>query len=289
MSKSISMPQYFAVGEVFLSAFYTEGKVFLFEQVACHPNGEAEEIRCPIEIPSNSFYCTDADVNDQFEFTRRPKILSLNHDNPVTEVLTVADTSPIRFICTRYILTHTNDITEDYDFRDDFLSRPSPEGRIITGYLGEGEEILIPESLYGDPVVRVELDDLSLTPEITTLIISSGVKEMSLSFRDAYSVQRIELPENGLFTAPPDDLRYTSWYRRQPCAPILLGGYYCGTPGGGAGSEILMLPEGTVGVIPGADFNAYWHKIILPDTLHYIGDYAFSNCPCLTELQLPAT
>lgn len=205
------------------------------------------------------------------------------------EVLTVLSEEPLLIECIRYTLTSPNDIMTDYDFRENLLSHRCKEGCIIDGYVGDEDEILIPATLYGEPVVRVNLDDLSLNETHTALIISEGVKEISVSFGDCRYLNHLVIPESARFITPPESIQYTEWYRKQPDAPIYLGGYYCGTPGGGSGKDTLTIPDGVIGIAPSVDFNAYWHRIEIPDSVLFIGEYAFARCPCLEEVKLPVS
>jgi len=287
MSRFVSFDRHFAVGELFHSGLYCNGSVFLFEQCACNDAESHDEPGVHVSLPSNSYVCAAADRCDDFQFISTESVFLMDRSNTCMEVLTVLSSEPLRFECIRYILTSPHDIMTDYDFREDFLSHRTSDGVVIDGYVGDEDEVLVPSSLYGEPVLRVELDDLSLTESTTAVIISEGIKELRLDFEDARYLRRLTLPKSGRFISPPEHIRFTQWYQELPDEPVYLGGYYCGTPGGGSGHEALIIPEGIVGVAPCADFNAYWRKIELPDSIDFIGEYAFARCPCLEELKLP--
>ena len=177
---------------------------------------------------------------------------------------------------------------EHYAPEDDFLCHLEGNAMVIDGYVGDPAQILIPAVLSGHPVCRVLLGDGFLPDMCETLLVSEGVRELDVRFDDNYRLRRLEVPDSVKLLSPPDKLAFTRWFRDQPRQPVYLCGWYCGTPGGGAGRNTeLVIRDGTLGIAGVADFRCYWGRVHIPDSVTCIGDCAFAFAPCLEEVRLP--
>lgn len=166
---------------------------------------------------------------------------------------------------------------------------PVDGGLCINGYSGDPEVLTVPPAIGGLPVLRLCLDCAALTGDCRTLVIPEGIEEVSLDLSAARGLKRLVFPSSAHLIASPIGLDKTPWFRSHGPKAVYLGGYYCGTPGGGCGTGTeLVIRPGTAAVAYGADFHCFWRSIVMPDSVKTIGQLAFGDARCLEKLRLPA-
>ena len=265
--------------EDFGDAIVCEGRVFPRETVEHSVNTAPGQCWGNyIDVPAGAFV--------DGEYSERPVQLCIDDVGQSHTVTIVESLDPLRI---RTILHRGVDADGEkepkvctlglcWQFGEDYAD--------VVGLLGSSTELLIPAEYMGLPVRRVCLSDDGLD-ELETLIISPGVKELSIDFYDSYGLSRLEIPDDICLLSPLDYISNTAWFRSRRPEPVYVAGCYCGTPGGGSGGvRSLTIPEGISSVAAGADFHSYWHSIKTPESLRSIGRLAFATCYCLEELNI---
>ncbi len=116
---------------------------------------------------------------------------------------------------------------------------------------------------------------------ITDIVIPEGVTKIgNRAFALCAKLENISIPSTLKYVDAYAFYR-TPWYENQPHDQVIVGdGAYIGYKG----NEIdISIPEGTK-TIAGAVFmnKTKIQKITLPESIEWIGDYAFKNCRSLT-------
>ena len=162
-------------------------------------------------------------------------------------------------------------------------------GICIDGYVGMSNTLAVPAAIGEKAVFRLYLDETSLTENCRALLIPEGIREVHLNLESAPGLQRLEFPATARLTASPRGIDRTEWFRFSKKEPVYLGGYYCGTPGGGCGENgRLVIADGTVAIAYGADFHCFWKSITMPDSVKDIDQLSFGDARCLEQLHLPS-
>lgn len=241
-----------------------------------------------ISVPAGSYTRTSQLLNKDPEYNEIPWEFTLDDPGMYLSVIRVVGTDPLQLECVEYITVEEGDDPVYRSLEEELHWHMEKDGICIGGCREDLETILIPAKIGGRPVVRVRLGKDSLTGYCRSLIISEGVTEASLDFGNAPGMKRLDFPASARLLSSPCDIAQTRWFHSKGAVPVYLGGYYCGTPGGGAGGETeLVIAEGTVAVADGADFHCYWQRIVVPDSVRTIGRSAFADARCLEELSLP--
>lgn len=155
----------------------------------------------------------------------------------------------------------------------------------ITGVRHYCERLHIPARLEGLPVVNVFLSYSHQISHLRELTVEEGVRKLDFSFSMG-ELKKIEIPASVKLVRPPNEIRYSGWYKNQPNGPVYFQNYYCGTKGKPE-SDTLILREGTVGVIQWADYQQSWRKIVFPASFTYIADSGFSDDFTLEKIEFP--
>lgn len=224
----------------------------------------------------------------EFRYSSRTRAFRLDAPDLRLCVVRVLGTSPLELDCREFRTVLEGDSYSESSPEDE-LGRREADGGLCIDSCGWAGAVLIPAELDGKPVRRLSLGPDSLASGCRALIISEGIAEVSLDFANAKELTRLDFPGSARLVSSPTGIQQTNWFRRRPWGePVYLGGWYCGTPGGGAGGEgVLKLREGTRGVAREADFHSWWRSISIPDSVEYIGGCAFASSCCLEELRLP--
>lgn len=242
-----------------------------------------------VSVPAGSYTSTFGCSSRDPEYSEEPRQYVLDDPGMYLSVIRVLQTDPLQLECIEYVVLEEGDDPVPLSPEKELLCRTEDGGVCIDGCREDLETILIPAAIGGQPVVRLDLGKDALTGNCRALIISEGVQEVSLDLENARRLSRLEFPASARLISSPRGISGTNWFRRRNNEPVYLGGYYCGTPGGGCGGKTeLVIADGTVAVAEGADFHCYWHRIVMPDSVRTIGRCAFSDARCLEELRLPA-
>lgn len=136
------------------------------------------------------------------------------------------------------------------------------DGIIVTNYIGESIRVRIPDTIEGEPVVKIDFSNSNLADSmtITELIVPDSVREMDISAVNFLQIKYTNYPASG------KNISYGVW-------PAL---------------ETVYIPNGVTEIVKGAfSICPKLVKVTLPDTLTKIGDSAFSATPKLAEINIP--
>jgi|GEM_PF-3430820 len=196
-----------------------------------------------------------------------------------------------------------------YDIKDNEV--------VIYKYVGDQEEVTIPNSINGLPVVDINASlvrDTGFTnsdklkkviiPEgvreigmfsfgygcksLETVVIPASVTEMESSAFGSRSLKAIEVNENNpkfasidgvLFNKDKTELIYFPWGKSYRTGGDL--------PEGKMEAFDYIIPDGTVTIGYQAFGDCYLIGVTIPDSVKEIKGRAFSNCRCLKDIILP--
>lgn len=294
--------------EVFDRALLCEGRVFPWrrESVALSAETGCGEFT----IPAGCYVRVYGSCEREMRYVGEDLEYTFDDSGLCIEVIRVLQTRPLQLECTEYVSVEADDEPVFRSLESDWTFSETEDGISLEGYHGDTETVLVPAFIGERPVKRLCLDTDSLTEDCRSLVISEGIREVSLDLSAARGLKRLDFPASARFISSPLGIDGTRWFCSRGKEAVYLGGYYCGTPGGGCGEHELVIKVGTVAIACGADFHCFWRRIIIPDSVktidrlafadakcledlrlpegvEYIGDFAFQCCPRLTELYLP--
>lgn len=169
----------------------------------------------------------------------------------------------------------------------EFEFRKTPDGAvIITDVTRYCERLTIPAAINGKTVVCADISYSSKIRHLRELVVEPGVKRLNF-FWGLPRLARIGLPDSTVLVDQPELIVHSQWFRDQPEGPVYLGGWYCGFRGEPPEEKTLQIREGTVGVVANCDSTAQWKRIVLPESLTFIGRHAFSTPRLSLEVDCP--
>lgn len=136
------------------------------------------------------------------------------------------------------------------------------------------EKLFIPRHVNGRKVDRVDLPRWRCSHYLREFVVEEGVPLVYMDF-DIETLERIRIPHDTVLSEPPNGILNTAWFQRQE-GDVYFCGYYCGTRGQPC-DPVLRLKEGTIGILAGARGGQGRRKVILPDSLCYIGPNALTD------------
>lgn len=159
----------------------------------------------------------------------------------------------------------------------------------ITGYIGEGGEVSIPQEIDGVPVTEVARNAFAACERLTAVILPEGLKKLcSDAFRSCRKLERVELPStleevgdsafNGCLALTavsiPEGVRRIGNYCFSSCTSL----------------RQVSLPEGLTEM----GFNAFelcsaLQMIALPESLVVLEEQTFRKCTALERVKLSAS
>lgn len=146
-------------------------------------------------------------------------------------------------------------------------------------YKGTDRDIVVPDTFDGYPVIAV------VDPRMYTLM---QYDPDLVSFTRAYDITEItsiQYPDTVYKTY--DMLDDTAWFRNQPNGEVYVGNILYKYKGEAAPGTVVNVREGTLSICEMAFYNGRSiEKIILPDSLVWIDDFAFACCEALKEVQM---
>ncbi|NLL56014.1 MAG: leucine-rich repeat protein [Clostridiales bacterium] len=133
----------------------------------------------------------------------------------------------------------------------------------VTGYIGDGLDIVIPAQHNGKKVTAIGQEAFSGLSRIRTIIIPPSVSKISPSAFNRL-VATIEFSNDGNLKD--------------------IGSYAFDNYKG----QKIVIPDSVTTIDPYAFYNAVnLETVVLPTNLEYIGSYAFYNCTELSDITLP--
>jgi len=278
------------LAEEFETSLYCGGVVFPWRNEYI-PLVRNNRRRCEIlTIPAGSYTREPGLSEHEPRYSGTARDYILGWAGQCIEVIRVLEKNPLRLACTRYISVEEPDdpVCRDPEKLWRFHELEGEDGICLDGYAGDNEVLLVPPAIHGRPVVRLCLGEDTLNETCRSLIISEGIREISLHLEKARGLKRLEFPTSAGLIDSPRGLEHTKWFLKQGDHPVYLGGYYCGTPNMGCGVRTeLIIRDGTTDIAYGADFHCFWQRIVMPESVLRIHDLAFADARCLEELILP--
>ncbi len=173
------------------------------------------------------------------------------------------------------------EVSGDYEYQ---LNRNG--AAVITKYTGTEANVIIPATLNGKSVLRLEDNSFSYRSDIVSVIIPEGVREIGAAFSNCRRLQSVTLPST--LTAIEDDAFFYSDLRSItiPASVTSIGEsafQYCtAMTTATISARITRLRSLTFGDCVSL------RSVTLPSTLTEIDAAAFINCVALTGISLPA-
>lgn len=178
-------------------------------------------------------------------------------------------------------LNLTKDEATNWKYNSDFFHRDTEIN--IEDYLGNDEHITIPATIDNKRVVLVKIKN----PKVTTIEIPGSIKKVDLRL-DSSNIRtliigegiedvNIQAKNTSIIKASKSVVKVnylgsTKWYRNQDDL-VIVGSTLCGY---NLEHEVLKVPEG-IKAIGNFTGNNLLKKVILPDSVTTINDYAFSG------------
>lgn len=138
------------------------------------------------------------------------------------------------------------------------------------------ERLHIPAQIDGLPVIRAELPHYRFSENLRELVVDEGVGQIAVDLFSPH-LQVISIPDSVQLLSPPNGITKTLWFQCQPDGPVYFHGYFCGIKGE-TGVEDLTLEDGTVGVVECARGGEGLKRLVIPDSVCYMGMGAFGDC-----------
>ena len=181
----------------------------------------------------------------------------------------------------------------------------------ITGYSGEGGNVSVPAEIDGKSVTALGDEVFWYMEEVASVTLPDGIEYIGARvFQSCTSLKEIYLPDTvteigdacfqGCTSLAeiniPANLVYvgafafdeTPWVTQfDGCTSIILGGrvFYKYV----ANEDKVVIPEGVVCISDNAFDGKSLSFVKIPDSVAFIGDYAFYNCKNLKEIKLPSS
>ena len=135
----------------------------------------------------------------------------------------------------------------------------------ITGYNGNGKNLIIPELLDGVPVTSIGQQAFVNCTTLESVEIPDSITRMGYwAFSGCSNLKQVKLSKN---------LKYINMDCFSECSSL----------------ESIVVPEGVTQLAPGAFMHCTnLKKIELPSTLEGIYEHAFARCINLTQITIPA-
>lgn len=180
----------------------------------------------------------------------------------------------------------------------------------VTGYLGSSTDVELPSQIDGKNVVTIGSEMFWYNKEITSVTIPDSIEYIGKrAFQGCTGLTEIKLPDSvheigdACFQAcsnltkinMPESLVYvgafafdeTPWITQfDGCTSIIFGDrvFYKYL----ADEDKVVIPDNIVCISDNAFDGKSLSFVKIPETVAFIGDYAFYNCKNLTEIKIPS-
>lgn len=142
-------------------------------------------------------------------------------------------------------------------------------------YNGSDKDVVIPEELIAQAGEDAEIRFLSDCEQIESISIPKNVKSIWLGmFYRNESLKKITVDEQNKYLTSKDGVLFSKDMTKLIKAPVMMTGEY-------------TVPESVITICMHAFSKSKLSKIILPDNLAEIEDYAFERCENLTSISIP--
>lgn len=180
----------------------------------------------------------------------------------------------------------------------------------ITGYSGAGGDVIIPSEIDGKVVSTIGDELFWYMEELTSVTLPENLEYIGARvFQNCTSLTEIKLPDtvaeigDACFLGcanlskinVPAKLSYvgafafdeTPWITQfDGCTSVILGGrvFYKYL----ADADSVVVPDGVVCISDNAFEGKNLSFVSIPDSVAFIGDYAFYNCKNLKDIRIPS-
>ena len=142
-------------------------------------------------------------------------------------------------------------------------------------YNGSDKDVVIPEELIAQAGEDAEIRFLSDCEQIESISIPKNVKSIWLGmFYRNESLKKITVDEQNKYLTSKDGVLFSKDMTKLIKAPVMMTGEY-------------TVPESVITICMHAFSKSKLSKIILPDNLAEIEDYAFERCENLISISIP--
>ena len=181
----------------------------------------------------------------------------------------------------------------------------------VTAYTGSGGEVTVPQEIDGKTVTALGDELFWYMEEVTAISLPETLEYIGARvFQNCTSITEIKLPDSvtqiddacflGCSSLSkinvPSSLVYvgafafdeTPWITQfDGCSSIILGGrvFYKYL----ADEDMVVIPKDILCISDNAFDGKALSFVKIPDSVAFIGDYCFYNCPNLKEIKLPAS
>ncbi|MBE6794002.1 MAG: leucine-rich repeat domain-containing protein [Ruminococcaceae bacterium] len=213
------------------------------------------------------------------------------------------------FVISAMITVSAEDTTQT---SGDFSYTVLDDGTVgITGYNGNDTDVVIPSEIDGKTVSSIGNEIFWYHEELTSVVLPENLEHLGERvFSYCSSLTEITLPEtlseigDACFLScsklskinVPAGLAYvgafafegTAWITQfDGCSSVILGGriFYQYL----ADESSVVIPDGIICISGNAFENKSLSYVGIPDSVAFIGDYAFYNCKNLKEIRLPSS
>ena len=178
---------------------------------------------------------------------------------------------------------------ENWDKYYDY--RIEDNGVVITKYIGSDKEIVIPDSIEGKPVVKIEKPESGYFGKAnlpTSVTIPDTVTEIGdFAFAQCKALATINIPDS-VTDIGTSAFHGTKWYNDQPDGLVYIGKVAYVYKGDMPENTSIDLKADTVGIASNAFKDCETLvSINLPDGIKTIGEGAFTYCKGLKSIDIP--
>lgn len=159
-------------------------------------------------------------------------------------------------------------------------------GGFVAAVKGEtSATIFVPQKLGGAPVTKIGFAAFYKTKSAKIVLPDSVVVLESDAFYGA-NASCIVIPDT-VQSVAHDALNDTTWYENQKDGPLYLDHVFLGFKNCDSKEGLFSVREGTKVIASDAFSLTDFSEVMLPDSVCYLGESAFSGCSKLTRITIP--
>lgn len=185
---------------------------------------------------------------------------------------------------------------------EDFVCKFEDGEATIIGYTGTDLDIVIPETINERPVKYIGFNEETKNGafegyDMQSIVIPEGVKMINeYAFSECKMLEIITFPDSmqGFYynetsknmTSGICALDETKWYQNQDDGILYIDNVLVGVKGNLSGA--VDIKDGTASILSNAfEGQDNITSVSIPNSVKYIGKFAFRNCDLLKELNVP--